>query len=326
MLLNIENLDYLLRENGIKESQLENTREHIFKILKSAERDKKHEYGRIKTITIPKDKEYLFWYIVNEFEKIQYEWGNKELSRAQLSSSYLNNIITGKISFEHNHLNDNGKNYLLLKDKSKPEGFCRLEIPQNISINYKLHFYFFPRKKEIVVKRCPPVISSYEPIYEKGGVLTIAGKRVYLKPHLMALFVLFLKNSEGIKKEELEEKYDIDNEIYNEIIRSLDAEYEKYKKLYEENRNINDNEKYLNELKVKIAYLDKEISHKKQYKRPTKDNLCKNFPKYSFALNRELEEQEIMPIYYIRQYKGTKQGEKYFLSIHFINNGKVKRR
>ena len=285
MLLNIDNLDCLLRENGIKESQLENTREHIFNILKSAERDK---HGRIKSIAIPKDKEYLFWCIVNEFEKIQYEWGNKDLSRAQLSSPYLNDIITGNSSFMHNHSEENGKKYLLLKDKSKPEGFCRLEIPQDISITYKLHFHFFSRKKEIVVIRYPAIKKTYEPKYN-DGVLTIARKKLNgIEPRLMALYVLFSEFADGIKKEELESKYNRYKKIYDEIlsIRSYDQEYQC----------------------------------------PSKEMLINNLTKYISDLNTYFENHEIIPLYNIRQYKCKNRGEKYFLSINFINSDMVQRK
>lgn len=307
MLLNVENLECLLRENGIKESQLGNTREHIFNILKSAERDK---HGRIKSIAIPKDKEYLFWCIVNEFERLHHQWGNYDISYPIISSS-LNDIISGNSLLEHNLSESGGKKSLLLKMndnflsknkekliKSKlPEiiksiDICdipqEIEIPQDITDNYKLNFYYYPRKHEIVVKRQPSIKKTYEPKYN-DGVLTIARKKLNgIEPRLMALYVLFSEFADGIKKEELESKYNRYKKIYDEIlsIRSYDQEYQC----------------------------------------PSKEMLINNLTKYISDLNTYFENHEIIPLYNIRQYKCKNRGEKYFLSINFINSDTVQRK
>ncbi|MBR5643938.1 MAG: hypothetical protein IKW77_07115 [Salinivirgaceae bacterium] len=280
MLLDLENLERLLLNNGIDSVESE----QIFIILKKA---KRNHHGKIESIDIPQDKESLFWGIIGEFENLHYQWGNNKISFPQLSSS-LNDIVAGKGILKHNYFVDNNKKYLLLNDKSN--GFRRLEMPNDISIDYKLHFYYFPTKKEIIVKRYPAIKKTCEPKYDYiNSVLTVERRVVNLEPHLTALYVLFLENIQGIKKEEL-------NNIY-----------EQYKKLYDEI------------YKAKV--------YEQMYKCPTKDSFVNNFTKYISKLNTNFEELGIiMPLYFIRQYECKNQGEKYFLAINFINSDKVKRR
>ncbi len=278
MLLDLDNLECLLQNNGIEP----NESEQIFNILKKSKRD---HHGRIESIDIPRDKEYLFWPIIYEFEKLHYQWGDYDITSPLFPP--LNNIIAGDEIYNNCII---GSKSIFLPLKNKSNSFDRLEMPNDISINYKLHFYYFPTKKEIIVKRYPAIKKTCEPKYDYiNSVLTVERRVVKLEPHLTALYVLFLENIQGIKKEEL-------NNIY-----------EQYRKLYDE----------IHKAKV----------YEQMYKCPTKDSFVNNFTKYISKLNTNFEELGIiMPIYYIRQYKCKNQGEKYFLAINFINSDKVKRR
>jgi len=309
MLLNIENLDCLLREQKIKESQVKISREQIFDILKSSKRD---NHNRVISIAIPKDKEYLFWYIINEFERLHHQWGRYDITYPIISSS-LNDIISGNSLLEHNFSESGGKKSLLLKmndnflsknkteliksklpEKIEPVDICEIpqeiDIPQDITYTYNLHFYFKKKEKVIIVKRHPKIKKTLEPKY-KNGILTFKRRKIKdLEPRLMALYVWFRENDNGIKKEELISKYNRYKKIYNEIISKRSYEQEQENKC------------------------------------PSLKILTSNISKYINELNQSFEQMGILPLYYIRQYKCKKRGEKYFLAINFINSDKVQRK
>ena len=282
MLLNIENLDCLLREQKIKESQIKNSREQIFDILKSSKRD---NHNRVISIAIPKDTEYLFWRIVNEFESLHHQWGNYKISGSQLSTDSISDIVSGKAAITHSHIESNKDKYFMLNREQTC--FLRVEIPEDITYSYNLHFYFKKNGKVIIVKRHPKIKKTVEPKY-KNGILTVNRRKKYLEPHLMALYVLFRENDDGIKKEELTSKYNRYKKIYNEIISKR--------------------------------------SYEQEYKCPSLKNLTSNISKYINKLNLSFAQMGILPLYYIRQYKCKKRGEKYFLAINFINSDKVQRK
>ncbi len=275
----------------------------VYNILNQSERNK---HGKITSIDIPKEAENLFWRLIIEFEKLHFEWGDWEIAGSSTNNAGINDIVCGKKGFEHTCNVEYEKDLMSGEEKpiryyfalcnQKEKRMERIEIPQDISVEYKLLFYYSSSKKEIVIKRNPPILKGSLPKYDGSKcVLKVNKKIIELEPRLLALYVLFLKNPNGIKKREIKNYYSRYEELWEEISK--------------------------NHL-IKNG-LDKEdvIPYTIQNR-----NLLRNLDHYISEVNKVLLKNNVLPLFYIRQYCAKNKGENYFLSFHFLNNDKVKRK
>lgn len=273
----------------------------VYNILNHSTRNK---HGKITSIAIPKEAEHLFRRVIIEFENIHFQWGDWLIASSSSDNADINDIVCGKKGFEHNSIVEYEKNLKNGEEKPKRHFYAlynqkrmeRIEIPQDISVEYKLLFYYSSSKKEIVIKRNPPILKGSLPKYDGSKcVLKVNKKIIELEPRLLALYVLFLKNPNGIKKREIKDYYSRYEELWEEISK--------------------------NHL-IKNG-LDKEdvIPYTIQNR-----NLLRNLDHYISEVNKVLLKNNVLPLFYIRQYCVKNKGENYFLSFYFLNNDRVKRK
>ena len=262
--------------------QSEKDCEKVFEVLKKSKRDK---HGKICSINIPKDAEQLFWRLIMEFETLHFKWGDWDIASSYSHNADINDIVCGKSGFENTCLTG----YFALHNE-KENRFGRIEIPQDISVEYKLLFYYSSSKKEIVIKRNPPIRKASRPKFDYTNVvLYVKRKKIDLEPSKLALYVLFLEK-QNIK------------------LSDISKHYKRYYTLW-------------NAIKERMQ-------QQKEYPYSiSEDGLRKNIDRYISEINNELLAKGVLPIYFIRQYTKCKNnGENYFLTFDILNNDNVKRK
>lgn len=191
----------------------------VYNILNQS---KRNHHGKITSINIPNESKHLFWRIITEFEVIHSEWdkdweiaGSSIETNGEKNDSFVDDIVCGKLMFRNNFVGGEDKNYFLLKKK---DSFILdyKEVPSEISEKYKLFFYYESREKKIIIKRFPSIKRIKYPIY-RDGVLYVSRKKIDIDPHLLALYVLFLNNPDGIKKKDICKSYGEYVKIYEKI-------------------------------------------------------------------------------------------------------------
>lgn len=261
----------------------------VYNILNQSERNK---HGKITSIDIPKEAENLFWSLIIEFEKLHFEWGDWEIASSSTNNAGINDIVCGKKGFEHNCIVEDKKpiRYFFPLYNQKENRMEGIEIPQDISVEYKLLFYYFSSKKEIVIKRNPPIRKASRPKFDyTNAVLYVKRKKIDLEPSKLALYVLFLEK-QNIKLSDISEHYKRYYTLWNAI--------------------------------------KERIQQQKEYPYSiSEDGLRKNIGRYISEINNELLAKGVLPIYFIRQYiKCKNNGENYFLTFDILNNDNVKRK
>jgi len=275
----------------------------VYNILNHSTRNK---HGKITSIAIPKEAEHLFRRVIIEFENIHFQWGDWLIASPSSDNADINDIVCGKKGFEHNSIVEYEKNLKNGEEKPKrhfyvlynpkENSFAKIDIPQCISPKYILLIYYYSTQKEIVIKRNPPILKGSLPKYEGSKcVLKVNKKIIDLEPRLLALYVIFLENPNGIKKREIKNYYSRYEELWEEISKNH----------------------------LEKNGLDKEdvIPYTIQ-----KRNLLRNLDHYIYEVNNVLLKNNVLPLFYIRQYSVQNKGENYFLSFYFLNNDKVKRK